>query len=204
LSAHSERASRPELDTLLELVESANAAARASGHEAVVLIDGPAGAGKSTLADLIVELWPGDVRPSLVRMDDLYPGWGGLLAGSANLAAELLAPRRAGAVGRWQRYSWTLERLDEWVEVDGSRPVVVEGCGTLSRANAPLGDLRIWLTADDRLRKDRALRRDKGGFDAHWDHWQAQFEEYLALERPIARADAVLDVTDWPLIPRDT
>jgi uridine kinase len=82
--------------------------------------------------------------------------------------------------------------------------VVVEGCGTLSRQNAPLADLRIWLTADDRLRKERALRRDHGGFDAHWDHWQEQFEDFLARETPVEQADAVLDVTDWPLVARDS
>ncbi len=169
-----------------------------------MLIDGPAGAGKSTLADLIVARWPGEGHPTLVRMDDLYPGWGGLLEGSADLGSELLAPRQAGASGRWQRYDWTLGRLHEWTVVDGSRPLVVEGCGTLSRANAPLAHLRIWLTADDAVRKDRALRRDKGGFDAHWDHWQDQFDDYLARETPIAQADVVLDVTDWPLVVGDT
>ncbi len=195
---------RSDLDALLERVRSADAAGLASGRSAVVLIDGPAGAGKSTLADVIVARWPGHAHPTLVRMDDLYPGWGGLAEGSMNLGTELLAPRRAGVSGRWQRYSWTLGRLDEWTVVDGSHPLVVEGCGTLSRANAPLADLRIWLTADDRVRKDRALRRDNGGFDAHWDHWQAQFDDYLARETPIAQADVVLDVTDWPLVARDT
>ncbi|WP_345764341.1 ATP-binding protein [Diaminobutyricibacter sp. McL0608] len=198
MSAH------PELDALLERVRSADAAARAAGHPPVVLIDGPAGAGKSTLADLIVERWPDAATPVLVRMDDLYPGWGGLVEGSVSLGEELLAPRRAGAAGRWQRYSWALARPDEWNEVDGTLPLVVEGCGTLSRANAPFADLRIWLAADDHLRKGRALRRDNGGFDAHWDHWQSQFEEYLERETPLAQADVVLDVTDWPLVSRDT
>ena len=204
MSEHPELPEHPELTALLERVRAADAAGRASGHASVVLIDGPAGAGKSTLADVIVARWPDPQRPTLLRMDDLYPGWGGFREGSVNLGAELLAPRRAGAPGRWQRYSWALGRLDEWHEVDGELPLVVEGCGTLSRANAPLADLRIWLTADDLVRKDRALRRDNGGFDAHWDHWQAQFDDYLVRETPIAQADVVLDVTDWPLVARDT
>jgi hypothetical protein len=198
LSAH------PEIDALLARVAEADAAASAAGRASVVLIDGPAGAGKSTLADLLVDRWPGAGSPTLVRMDDLYPGWGGLAEGSINLGVELLAPRRSGAIGRWQQYDWSLQRLDTWTVVDGARPLVVEGCGTLSRANAPLADLRIWLTADDGVRKDRALRRDRGGFDAHWDHWQAQFDDFLARETPAAHADVVLDVTDWPMLARDT
>jgi uridine kinase len=195
---------RSDVEALLERVRAADASGRAAKHASVVLIDGPAGAGKSTLADVIVARCPGRLQPTLVRMDDLYPGWGGLAEGSVNLGTELLAPRRAGAPARWQRFNWTIGRLDEWTVVDGSVTLVVEGCGTLSRANAPLADLRIWLTADDRVRKDRALRRDNGGFDAHWDHWQAQFDDYLAGETPIEQADVVLDVTDWPLVTRDT
>jgi len=61
----------------------------------VVLIDGPAGAGKSTLADGLARNWPGAIPPTLVRMDDIYPGWEGLAAGSEFLHADLLAPLRA-------------------------------------------------------------------------------------------------------------
>ncbi len=181
----------------------ADAAARAAGHAPVVLIDGPAGAGKSTLADQVMLRWPTPDAPVLVRMDDLYPGWGGLDAGSRNLAAELLAPRREHGAGRWQRYNWSVGALDDWTGVDAARPLVVEGCGTLSRENAALGDLRIWLTADDALRKSRALARDQGGFDDHWDHWQQQFEAFVGRESPADQADLVLDVTDWPLQVRD-
>ncbi len=181
----------------------ADTAASAAGHACVVLIDGPAGAGKSTLADVVIANWPGPARPTLVRMDDLYPGWGGLDAGSRSLGTELLGPRRAQKGGRWQRYNWETAELDEWTAVDPREPLVVEGCGTMSRANTPLADLRIWLTADDALRKSRALTRDHGGFDAHWDHWQAQFDVFVARETPTALADVTLDVTDWPLDLRD-
>jgi len=71
----------------------------------------------------------------------------------------------------------------------------VEGCGTLTAATVPLADLRVWLDADDDVRKVRALARDRGGFDPFWDIWQEQFERFVAAENPIARADLVLDGT---------
>jgi hypothetical protein len=73
----------------------------------------------------------------------------------------------------------------------------VEGCGTLSRRNAGLADLGIWLDADDGLRRARAIARDGETFAVHWDQWQGEFERYLERENPEANADVVVDVTAW-------
>lgn len=173
------------------------AASRA--HTPVVLIDGPSGAGKSSLADDLLRDWPAAGVPRLVRMDDLYPGWDGLDAGSAALGRDLLLPLRRGGSGRWQRWDWALDRPAGWTEVHGTEPLIVEGCGTLARANVAAADLALWLDADDTLRKRRALDRDGETFAANWDRWQAEFEGYLVRERPREAAALRLDVTDWPL-----
>lgn len=161
----------------------------------IVLIDGPSGAGKSTLADRLIDAWSGATRPTLVRMDDIYPGWDGLDAGSEQVVTELLGPLRRIGRGRWQRYDWATRAPAEWHPVDDTAPIVIEGCGSISRASAPLADLRVWITADDVVRKRRALRRDHGGFDAHWDAWQASFDAFVAREAPVGLADLVLDAT---------
>jgi hypothetical protein len=158
----------------------------------IVLIDGPSGAGKSTLADGLVDAWPG-VRPELVRMDEMYPGWTGLAAASAQVAEALLHPLRSTGTGRWRRYDWERGEPAEWHPVVADVPLIIEGCGSLSRASAPLVDFRVWLTADDEVRKERALARDNGSFDAYWDIWQAQFDAFLVREEPVGLADLVLE-----------
>ena len=165
----------------------------------VVLIDGPSGAGKSTLAALLVAHWPGEGSARLVRMDDLYPGWDGLDAGSAALAETLLEPLARTGRGGWRRWDWAADRPAAWQSVEGPGPVVVEGCGTLARCTLPWARLRVWLDAEDRLRKERALARDGEVYAANWDRWQARFERYLAREDPRSTADLHLDVTGWPL-----
>jgi hypothetical protein len=167
-------------------------ARRLGRRNAVVLVDGRSGAGKSTFADRLVASWPGPSQPVLVRMDDIYPGWGGLDAGSEHVRRELLAPRSAGGDGRWRRHDWVTGRPAEWNDVPADRPLVVEGCGSLSRANAAVADLRIWLDADETTRKQRALARDAGAFDDHWDMWTEQMEAFVAREMPVALADVVL------------
>ncbi|RWZ61603.1 ATP-binding protein [Labedella populi] len=160
--------------------------------EAVVLIDGPSGAGKSTFASRLVGDWPGPVEPILVRMDDVYPGWGGLDAASVQVFRHLLVPRSHGEPGRWRRYDWVGARPAEWHVVATGRPLVVEGCGSLSRAAAPLADLRVWIDAPAEVRKDRALARDAGGFDEHWDMWSSQVARFERREDPRSLADVVI------------
>ena len=96
-----------------------------AGHPSppvVVLIDGPSGAGKSTLADRILDAWPSAAwpatrpatRPTLIRLDDIYPGWNGLAAASAHLTEHVLRPHRAGLPGAWRRYDWGTGAPAEW------------------------------------------------------------------------------------------
>lgn len=177
------------------------AVANADGHAPVVLIDGPSGAGKSSLADALLRDWPAEGAPRLVRMDDLYPGWDGLDAGSAALGRDLLEPLRRSGAGHWRRWDWEGDRPADRVDVRGSEPLIVEGCGTLARSNVAVADLALWLDADDALRKRRALDRDGETFAQNWDRWQAEFDGYLLRERPRASASLRLDVTDWPLGP---
>ena len=155
-----------------------------AGPAPVVLIDGPSGAGKSTHADELVARWRGPRRPSLVRLDDIYPGWQGLDAAIDQVTHSLLAPRYAGLPAAWRRYDWDRGEPAEWHQVDPSRPLIVEGCGALARAHAGLSDIRVWLAADDAIRKARALARDGEVFRSHWDEWQAEWEAYRAREHP--------------------
>ncbi|WP_020074952.1 hypothetical protein [Cryocola sp. 340MFSha3.1] len=193
------RSADDPIGVLRSAVARAVADATSAGRTPIVLIDGPSGAGKSTLADLLIARWPAEGRPRLVRMDDLYPGWDGLDAGSEALGRDLLEPLRAIGAGSWQRWDWAGHHPAGVELVAGGEPLVVEGCGTLSRRNTACADLTVWLEADDALRKERALARDGETFAAEWDRWQAQFERFVAREHPRAAANLVLDVTGLDL-----
>ena len=152
----------------------------------VLLIDGRSGSGKTELAKAIVAGVPG---AQLIRLDELYPGWGGLEAGSRYLHERILASEAP----RWQRWDWATSTRAEWHAVDPDRPLVVEGCGALSHDNRALASFGIWVALDAATRKRRALARDGDSYAPHWDEWAAQEDEFLTRENPAALADAVLD-----------
>jgi predicted kinase len=143
-----------------------------------VLIDGRSGSGKSTLAEWLAPR----LAAHLVRLDDLYPGWDGLRRGSDAVPALI-------AFSRWRAWNWADDLPGEWHTVDPSRPLVIEGAGSLSRANRAQATFGIWVELDAATRKQRALARDRDAYAPHWDRWAAQEEEFAESEHPRALAD---------------
>lgn len=159
------------------------AAAAASGTRPVVLIDGRSGAGKTTLARELAPL----LGAQLVSLDDLYPGWQGLAAGSAAVHETVLRDRDPG----WRRWDWASGEHAEWHPVDPARAIVIEGCGALSRANRALATFGVWVELPASERRRRALEREPD-FAPHWREWAAQERAQIAAERPRRLADVVL------------
>jgi uridine kinase len=149
----------------------------------IVLIDGRSGSGKTTLAEWLAPRFDAE----LVRLDDLYPGWDGLQAGSDRVHEEVI-PR-----SRWQVWDWARGRPGEWRGIAASAPLVIEGVGALSRTNRALATFGIWVELDAATRKQRALARDSDAYAPHWDRWAAQEELFASRERPRELADVVVE-----------
>jgi hypothetical protein len=182
----------PEVGTsLLGSADSFASATSAPSARWCCLVDGRSGSGKTELGRAIAGAWP---EVQLVKLDDIYPGWNGLDAASA-LVPQILTTLR------WQEWDWVENLPGQWHELDGDRPIVVEGVGALSRASQPLADHTIWVDLDDAARKNRALARDGETYAPHWERWAQQELRFIARERPQALAAELRDgrvVASWP------
>lgn len=159
-----------------------------AGENPTIVIDGPSGAGKSTVADFLVRHV---TSVQLVRLDDIYPGWEGLEEASA-VAERLLLARSRGEFASWQRYDWASASLSTWHDVDPLRPLVIEGCGALSAQAQESAQLRVWVTVNESIRRERALSRGGEDFEAHWESWDVQFVARIRRENPERFANIVL------------
>ncbi|MFT4229918.1 MAG: hypothetical protein QM602_06490 [Microbacterium sp.] len=197
MSSESSRSSRPDAFAAA-LREAANALTVAvQGVQAsnpVVLVDGRSGAGKTSLARLLVAGWPLRGRVQLVGLDSLYPGWDGLDEGRTIARDSILIPHARGLVGVWQRWDWDAAEPAEAHAVDPSLPLIVEGSGILDARTARLADLRVWLESPAETRKRRALERDGDAYRPHWDRWAEQEERHLAADTPVRLATHVFAV----------
>lgn len=156
-----------------------------------VLIDGRSGSGKTSLAHRLCRAWPGS---EVISLDDIYPGWGGLLWASDHVRTELLTPRAAGAPGRWRRWDWSTGAPAGWHTVEPGQRVIVEGVGALTPGTRALADLGVWLEMPAAERKRRALERDGETFAPHWDRWATQEREFIARHHPRSVADVVIEL----------
>lgn len=154
----------------------------------ILLIDGRSGSGKTELATALVA----ETGAEIVRLDNIYLGWDGLEAGSAAVP-QIIGERR------WQRWDWRSNSLAEWHEIDPSAPLIIEGCGALSKANRALADYGLWVSFPDAARKKRALDRDGDMFAPHWDVWAVQEGAFIARENPASLADEIVDGADVTL-----
>ncbi|QJW36977.1 uridine kinase family protein [Cellulosimicrobium protaetiae] len=183
------KGAEPRLGVAIHLGErSAPGEAPPSGTRLVV-VDGPAGSGKTTLAAQLGEALPAQV----LHMDDLYEGWRGLEPAWARLEEWVLAPLAAGRAGRYRRFDWALDRFAEWHVVAPAPYLVVEGCGAGRREADDVAALRVWVEAPDDVRLRRGLDRDGEDQREHWLAWMADEREHYARNDSRSRADVVLD-----------
>jgi hypothetical protein len=165
------------------------------GGGRLLCLDGPSGAGKTTLAREVVRAARRQPAIGTVRrvcLDDLYPGWEGLAAGVAMVANELLPPLAQRRPGRYRRWDWQRGRPGVLVTVDPVDLLVLEGCGAGSQAYQRLVTTLVWLEADEPLALGRAVARDGPDMQRHLEDWQVRQRAHFARERPWERADLVL------------
>lgn len=154
----------------------------------LVAIDGPGGAGKSTLASRVA-VHLGDA--TVVATDD-FAAWNDPLGWWRRMRDEVIEPIAEGHVARYRRRSFVTGELLDWVTVPATRVTIVEGVSSSRREWSDHLCFAVWVDTprDERLR--RGLERD--GLDARslWDAWMAAEDEFYARDRPWERADAIV------------
>lgn len=160
-----------------------------------LIIDGPSGAGKTTLACDLRDAWPTARTLEVVHLDDIYPGWLGLQSASEFIARVLDEERPSRRDFEYHVWDWALEKYGTKRRVSGGADVIIEGCGALTQASAGACSLSVWVDADDALRKTRALSRSDEDFEEHWDEWDEQFREFIRRENPQAHASLTIAAT---------
>jgi uridine kinase len=177
----------PPLLALPELAGRVAGAPARLGSTRLVCIDGPAGSGKTTLAeDLRAHL----ADAAVVHMDDVYRGWDtDFDEVHQRLREQLVEPLLAGRTARYQRYDWYAGRFDVWVSVPPPAVLLLEGVASGHTSLDPVTSMLVWVEVERSERVRRGLERDGAGVLPRWLAWMAHEEVEHQRQRTRERAD---------------
>jgi uridine kinase len=180
--------------SLADLAGDVRGAAARLGSVRLVVVDGPAGSGKTTFAGRLAAAL-GHVQ--VLHMDDFYEGWSGGLTPDVweRLHAQVLEPLRSGQDGRYEHYDWRLGRFAEERIVPLQEMLILEGVGSAALPVDPFASLRVWVEALERERIARGIARDGNDMRAEWLRWVVRESAHFTQDRTRERADLIVDGT---------
>jgi dephospho-CoA kinase len=163
------------------------------GRCKIVAVDGPCGAGKSTLARRLARV----ADAPLVAGDDFLHWRPDFDSVWPRVQRQLLVPLSNGEAARYQARDWHGDEfgksLGEWKEVARSPLVVVEGVGFGRRQDGDLVTYRIWVDAPEPLRLERGLLRDGEGHRHLWLDFMEREKRFFTRDRTLDAVDLMLN-----------
>ena len=177
--------------SVAQLAEAALAAPARCGGTRVILLDGPAGSGKTTLGERLGTALDAQV----LHADDMYEGWDGLVKLRDILLTRILERLSRGENAGFERWDWEASARSEFVTVQRADFLVIEGVGVAQRVARAYASLVIYVDAPWTERLARGVARDGEAMRAQWEVWQDAEEEFLNAEGTLQAADTVVDGT---------
>lgn len=181
------------------IADAIEASAPRLGSVRLVAVDGPSGAGKTTVARAVVErLRARGVDVGLIGTDE-FATWDDPVSWWPRLAQGVLDELAHGRSGRYRRTDWStgVPRPGESIVVAVPEVLVVEGVSAGRRSVRPRLSLLCWVecgTPAERL--EHAVARDGARHREHFRRWQRFEAGWFAVDRTREHADVVVDRLD--------
>jgi uridine kinase len=141
----------------------------------LLAIDGPAGAGKTTLAAQLEAEYSAHSTVRTIHMDDLYDGWEGAL-GSAltQILGEITSAHLDGKEFTIKFFNWHLMKFDREETIMPTDYLILEGVGAAQAIVRNAGATTYWLDIDAETGLKRVLARDGAHIEKQMRQWQIQ------------------------------
>ena len=150
----------------------------------LLAIDGPAGAGKTTLAAHLESEFSAHSTVRTIHMDDLYDGWEGALGGAlTQILGEITSAHLDGKECTVKFFNWQLMKFDREEVITPADYLILEGVGAAQEIVRKAGATTYWLDIDAETGLQRVLARDGAHIEKEMRQWQIQQSIHFAKDQ---------------------
>jgi uridine kinase len=159
----------------------------------IIAIDGPAGAGKTTLAANISMALSPHHSIQIFHMDDLYDGWEFALGdGLTRTLKELVSAHKANEPYRYRKYNWAENSFGDVQELESTNLLIFEGVGSGQMAIRDRLSALIWVEISPEAGLARVLHRDGDGIEAQMREWLIAQSEHFRINSTQEESEFIL------------
>jgi Ni2+-binding GTPase involved in maturation of urease and hydrogenase len=159
----------------------------------IIAIDGPAGAGKTTLAHEIYLALSPKMTVTVIHMDDLYDGWDHALGEDLTSVLQYLARQhRNNSSAVIKRYNWANTSFGENEVLEPTDLLVLEGVGSGDKSLQDDLAALIWIDVDPEIGVARVISRDGPQVADEMKRWLGTQQEYFSQHSTREKADFIL------------
>lgn len=162
-------------------------------EQPVIAIDGPAGAGKTTLAHEISLALASRYSITEIHMDDLYDGWENALTNRlSDVLTHIVSAHKDRKDFSLSTYNWNENRFNPALEIKAADLLILEGVGSGQMAIRDSLSALIWMEIEDSQGLTRVLARDGKEIENQMRMWLATQEQHFRAEGTQNAADFIL------------
>jgi len=159
----------------------------------VIAIDGPAGAGKTTLAHEIFLALSPKMSVNVIHMDDLYDGWENALTNDLSRILQYLAGQHQSQnPANLSRYNWATSSFDPTEVIEPADLLILEGVGSGDKSLQDQFAALIWIDIDPNIGVQRVTERDGPGVTNQMQKWLGTQQQYFSQHSTREKADFIL------------
>jgi uridine kinase len=181
-----------QVSNLSELVDKINESSKKCGQTKIIVINGPAGSGKTTLAKSLSGLLE---NCPIIHMDEIYDGWENALSPktSQDLVEWIINPLLESRSIEFVKYDWYLEKRIEKVVINLPKVLIIEGVGSSSFEISKHASLKLWIEVNKETGINRVLTRDGQQIQEQMKKWQSQESKFFIENNSKENSDIWID-----------
>ncbi|CAN2194045.1 Udk Uridine kinase [Candidatus Nanopelagicaceae bacterium] len=146
----------------------------------IIAIDGPAGAGKTTLAEHLAAALSLKYKCATIHMDDLYNGWSTPFDHHLEDAlTKACTSHRKSEKYSLSFFNWSKSEYWAAVEIPQSELLILEGVGASQAVIRPYLSASIWIDIDRDLGLERVIARDGESISTNMQNWLGKQEQHF-------------------------